>query len=122
MKIMPVRLRITLLFSLLVFIILGIVCGSIYFFSYKSRIQAIEKRLTNRAITTARLLNQSGYFDRRMVGRIDSLTTLSLTNKSVQAFNSQNQRIYDYADSPADTLHITTEMLEDARAQSPYYF
>jgi two-component system, OmpR family, sensor histidine kinase ArlS len=119
---MPVRLRITLLFSLLVFIILGVVCGSIYFFSYKSRIKAIEKRLTNRAITTARLLSQSGYFDRRMVGRIDSLTTLSLTNKSVQAFNSQDQKLYDYADAPADTLHITAEMLEDARAQSSYYF
>jgi two-component system sensor histidine kinase ArlS len=122
MIIMPVRLRITLLFSLLVFIILGVVCGSIYFFSYKSRIKAIEKRLTNRAITTARLLSQSGYFDRRLVGRIDSLTTLSLTNKSVQAFNSQDQKIYDYSDSPADTLHISAEMLEDARAQSTYYF
>jgi two-component system sensor histidine kinase ArlS len=122
MNIMPIRLRITLLFSLLVFIILGVVCGSIYFFSYKSRIKAIEKRLTNRAITTARLLSQSGYFDRRLVGRIDSLTTLSLTNKSVQAFNSQNQKIYDYSDSPADTLHISAEMLEDAKAQSSYYF
>ncbi len=119
---MPVRLRITLLFSLLVFIILGVVCGSIYFFSYKSRIKAIEKRLTNRAITTARLLSQTGYFDRRMVGRIDSLTTLALTNKSVQAFNNLNQRIYDYSDAPGDTLHITTEMLEDARAKSSYYF
>jgi two-component system sensor histidine kinase ArlS len=119
---MPVRLRITLLFSLLVFIILGIVCGSIYFFSYKSRIKTIEKRLTNRAITTARLLSQTGYFDRRMVGKIDSLTTLALTNKSVQAFNSQNQRIYDYSDDPADTLHITNEMLDDARARSSYYF
>jgi two-component system sensor histidine kinase ArlS len=122
MIIMPVRLRITLLFSLLVFIILGIVCGSIYFFSYKSRIKTIEKRLTNRAITTARLLSQTGYFDRRMVGKIDSLTTLALTNKSVQAFNSQNQRIYDYSDDPADTLHITNEMLDDARARSSYYF
>lgn len=119
---MPVRLRITLLFSLLVFIILGVVCGSIYFFSYKSRIKAIEKRLTNRAITTARLLSQSGYFDRRMVGKIDSLTTLALTNKSVQAFNKLNQSIYDYSDAPGDTLHVTSEMLEDARTKSSYYF
>ena len=119
---MPVRLRITLLFSLLVLIILGVVCSSIYFFSYKSRIKAIEKRLTNRAITTARLLSQTGYFDRRMVGKIDSLTTLALTNKSVQAFNKLNQRIYDYSDAPGDTLSITAEMLEDARAKSSYYF
>jgi two-component system sensor histidine kinase ArlS len=119
---MPVRLRIILLFSLLVLFILGIVCSSIYFFSYTSRIEAIQRRLTNRAITTARLLSQSGFFDRQTVERIDSLTTLALKNKSVQAFNYLNEKIYNYSDSPADTLHITAEMLDDARVNQTYYF
>ena len=55
---MPVRLRITLLFSLFAFIILGVVCSSIYYFSYQTRLNGIKTRLTNRAITTARLLSQ----------------------------------------------------------------
>jgi two-component system, OmpR family, sensor histidine kinase ArlS len=119
---MPVRLRITLLFSLLVFIILAVVCASIYFFSSSSRTEAIKTRLTNRAITTARLLSQSGIFDRQMVERIDSLTTLSLQEKSVQAFNFLNQKIYNYSDVPGDTLQVTDEMLDDARVKQSYYF
>ena len=75
---MPVRLRITLLFSLLVFFILSLVCAGIYYFSYEGRIQTIKSRLTNRAITTARLLSQREIFDRDLVRRIDSSTTLSL--------------------------------------------
>jgi two-component system sensor histidine kinase ArlS len=120
--IMPVRLRITFLFSLLVFIILGVVCASVYFFSYTSRIDTIQRRLTNRAITTARLLSHSRFFDRQMVERIDSLTTLSLKNKSVQAFNYLNEKIYNYSDTPSDTLHITNEILDDARTNQIHYF
>lgn len=119
---MPVRLRIMFLFSLLVFIILGMVCTSVYYFSYKSRSQALKTRLTNRAITTAKLLSQSGYFDRQMVERIDSLTTLSLQNKAVQAYNFLNQKIYNYTEAPGDTIHITPEMLDDARVKQTYYF
>lgn len=119
---MPVRLRITLLFSLFVFFILGIVCASVYFFSYTSRIEAIQRRLTNRAITTASLLSQSRFFDRQTVERIDSLTTLALKNKSVRAFNYLNEKIYNYSDAPGDTLHITDAILNDARANQSYYF
>ena len=75
---MPVRLRITLLFTLLVFVILSIVCVGIYYFSYTSRINSINARLTNRAITTARLLSQREIFDFRLIQRIDSFTTITL--------------------------------------------
>lgn len=119
---MPVRLRITILFTILVLIILGIVCSSIYFFSYTSRVQFIKSRLKNRAITTARLLSQAEIFDRVLVARIDSLTTISLKNKSVQAYNRLNREIYTYSDTPGDTLSITNEIIEDARASQTSYF
>ena len=120
---MPVRLRIILLFTLMVFIILGIVCTSIYYFSYQSRTQAIKRRLTNRAITTGRLLSKSEIFDRQLVERIDSLTTISLKDKSVQAYNFLNQRIYNYSDIPGDTLPVTKEILNAAKLKANgYYF
>jgi len=59
---MPVKIRITLLFTLLVVGILTLVCGSVYYFSYINRLKDIRTRLTNRAITTGRLLSQGGYF------------------------------------------------------------
>ncbi|HKP32731.1 MAG TPA: HAMP domain-containing sensor histidine kinase [Chitinophagaceae bacterium] len=119
---MPVRLRITLLFALLVFIILSIVCTGVYYISYTSRVNTIKTRLTNRAITTARLLSQREIFDKQLVQRIDSFTTISLKNKIVQAYDHQNIKIYDYSDVPGDTLMLEQEILEDARKNKSRYF
>ena len=119
---MPVRLRITLLFSLFAFIILGVVCSSIYYFSYQTRLNGIKTRLTNRAITTARLLSQQEIFDKEVVRQIDSLTTISLKRKTVQAYDYQNQRIYTYSDQPGDTIHIDREILNNARVKGNHYF
>src|SRR5688572_16871790 len=120
---MPVRLRITLLFTLMVFIILGIVCIFISFFSHRSRSETIKTRLTNRSITTARLLSTSGLFDRELVQRIDSLTTLALKDKSVQAYNHSGKIIYNYSDKAGDTIPVTPDILNKARLTSNgYYF
>lgn len=119
---MPVRFRITLLFSLFAFVILTIVCGSIYYFSYQSRLNTIKTRLTNRAITTARLLSQRERFDNELVRRIDSLTTISLKAKAVQAYNYQNRKLYSYTDLPNDTLTISGETLDNARVSGTVFF
>lgn len=120
---MPVKLRITILFTLMVFVILGIVCSFIYYFSYKSRRDAIRVRLSNRAITTAKLLSKSEIFDRQLIQRIDSLTTLSLKDKSAQAYNYLNKRIYNYSDIPGDTVAIDKDILDKARLKSNgHYF
>ena len=112
---MPVRLRITFLFSILVFIILGFVCAGIYYFSYTARLNTIKTRLLNRGMTTARLLTQREIFDRELVRQIDSLTTISLVNKTVQAYGFGNRRIYTYSDVIGDTLVINNSLLANAR-------
>ncbi len=120
---MPVKLRITLLFTLMVFIILGIVCVSIYYFSHRSRSDTIKRRLANRAITTARLLSTSDLFDKEEVQQIDSLTTLTLKDKSVQAYNFTGKEIYSYSDKAGDTIPVTPEILNKAKLSSRgYYF
>jgi two-component system, OmpR family, sensor histidine kinase ArlS len=119
---MPVRVRITLIFSLLVFIILSLVCLGIYYFSYQARINNIKTRLTNRAITTARLLSQREIFDRSLIQRIDSSTTLSFKNKIVQAVNYQDRTVYHYSDVPGDTIRLDQEILDDARVKGSVYF
>ena len=119
---MPVRLRITILFTLMVFVVLGIVCSFIYYYSYKSRRDAIRVRLSNRAITTATFLSKSELFDRQLIQRIDSLTTLSLKEKSVQAYNDLDKRIYNYSDLPGDAITIDSDILNKARLKSNGYF
>lgn len=119
---MPVRLRITFLFALLVFFILSIVCGGIYYFSYQSRIDNIRTRLTNRGITTASLLSQREIFDKELIQRIDSSTTISLKNKTVQAYDYQNRVIYRYSDVPGDNMNISEDVLNNARVKGDYFF
>ncbi|MFT3910444.1 MAG: HAMP domain-containing sensor histidine kinase [Ferruginibacter sp.] len=119
---MPIRIRITVLFAVLVMIILGIVCGSTYYFSYQARINTIKTRLTNRAITTAKLLAQKEIFDQKLVQRIDSLTTISLHNKTVQAYDYENRKIYSYSDVAADTLKVDETILDNARVNGRYFF
>jgi two-component system, OmpR family, sensor histidine kinase ArlS len=119
---MPVRLRITILFSLAVFVILGIVCVCVYYFSAASRLDTIQKRLTNRAITTSRLLRQSDVFDPVLVHRIDSLTSMAFKRKSIEVFDRFNKRIYHYSDHPDDAISVQAGILSGAREKSTLYF
>ena len=119
---MGVRFRITLLFASIVLVILLLVCGSVYFFSYKNRITNITTRLTNRAITMARLLSRSEYFDRNLLQKIDSATALSMRNKTIQAYNAADNCIYAYSDLPGDTLLVNNAILDKARNKVNSYF
>ncbi len=119
---MPVRLRITLLFTALVFVILGLVCGGIYYFSYMARVNAIKTRLTNRAITTARMLGQQSVFDQKLVKKIDSFTTIALKNKTVQAYDNYYHKIYNYSDNIGDTFIIDKSILNNAKFDGTWYF
>ncbi|HMK05056.1 MAG TPA: hypothetical protein VK489_12720, partial [Ferruginibacter sp.] len=119
---MPVRIRITILFAVLVMIILGVVCSGVYYFTYTARLKTIKTRLTNRAITTARLLAQKESFTKELVQRIDSLTTISLRNKTVQAYDHENRKIYSYSDRPYDSLPVTKDILDNARINGNYFF
>jgi two-component system sensor histidine kinase ArlS len=119
---MPVKFKITLLFTALVTAILGFVCFSVYYFSSSSRVNTVKTRLTNRAITTARLLTSTQSFTRSMVEQIDSLTTLSLKKKSVIAFDHIGDTIYNYTELPGENLNVPAAVLEDAKVSRSVYF
>jgi signal transduction histidine kinase len=119
---MPVKVRIALLFSLLVVGILTLVCASVYYFSYTNRIQDIQVRLTNRAITTGRLLSQTGVFDQKLIRRIDESTSLAMKDKVVEAYDLTGRMIYRYCDNPADSILVDPETLVRARQRGNIYF
>lgn len=118
---MSISLRITLLFTFLVVTIWAMVCGGIYFFSYKGRIATIKTRLANRAITTARLLQQSEIFNRELIQRIDSSTTLALNRKSVQAY-LYGVPVYYYSEVPGDTIQVEPDLLQETVDKGTVYF
>lgn len=119
---MRIRFRITLLFTLLVILIWGIVCAAVYYISYNSRIATIKTRLTNRAITTAKLINQSEVFDPAFISHIDSSTTLALKRKSVQVYNRQGRSLYHYSELPGDTVGLESNILTRILEKGTVYF
>lgn len=120
---MPVKIRITLLFTLLAWAILTLVCASVYYFSYTNRIKDIQSRLANRAITTGRLLSQTGVSDQGLIRKIDSSTSVAMRDKVVEAYDSMDRRIYWYSDKVADTIRTDRVVIDQARAEkSPIYF
>ncbi len=114
---MPVKIRITLLFTLLVLSILTLVCGSVYYFSYTNRIKDIQTRLINRAITTGRLLGQGGVFDRKLIRKIDASTSVAMKDKVIEAYDSFDKMIYWYSDSPADSIRTDISVIDRVRRE-----
>jgi len=119
---MPVRTRITMLFTLLVMGILLLVCASVYYFSYTNRIQDIQTRLSNRAITTGRLLGQGGISDQKLIRKIDATTSVAMRDKVVEAYDAYDQRIYWYSDNSSDSIHIDKTILDRVRIKDKIYF
>jgi two-component system, OmpR family, sensor histidine kinase ArlS len=119
---MPVKLKITILFTIISALVLALVGGTVYYISSANRINSIKTRLTNRAITTARLLSQPEMFNQETISKIDAVTASALKNKTVQAYNEKNERIYSFSDSYSDTIPVRYNYLEDARANGSSYF
>ena len=119
---MSIRVKITLLFTTIMFLLLSLLCGFIYYLSYTSRIENMKTHLTNRALVTANMLDHPHTFDQKLMNKIDSAIPRSIKNKSIQAYNSHNEKIYAYSDKPADTFTIINDILDEARAKNSVYF
>lgn len=119
---MPVRIKITLLFTMIMFLLLSLLCGVIYYFSYTTRLENIKTHLTNRASTTANMLRQPHIFDKKLMNKIDSTIVRSIKNKSIQAYNIHNESIYVYSDNSNDTIKINNKILDEARANGINFF
>lgn len=119
---MSVRIRITLLFTLLIALVLAIVCVSVYFFSHTLRVNTIETRLTNKVITIGNLLEQSVFFPEKLVSRIDSSTFLSYSNKVTQSYDYNNHKTYEYKEDFRSPITIAPEVLTQARLRGKVFF
>lgn len=119
---MPARIRIAIFFSILVAIILFAVCGSVYYFSCSLRIQTVKTRLTNRAITTGRLLSQPDIFSIQLIERIDSSTSMAYINKVIQVYDYKNNKVYAYSQGAENSIIISEKLLNEARVAGNIFF
>ncbi|HWB25682.1 MAG TPA: HAMP domain-containing sensor histidine kinase [Chitinophagaceae bacterium] len=119
---MPVRIRVTIYFAVIGFVILSLVCTGVYYFSYANREKNFNIRLTNRAVTTAHFLVQTETFNNDLIQKIDAATAVSMTDKTTQAYDLEDRCIYAYSDQPGDTIPVTKDILDEAKLKTYVYF
>ena len=106
---------------MIMFLILSLVCGLIYYYSYQNRLENIRTHLTNRALTTASMLNQPKVFDQNLMLTIDSRVVKSMKNKSIQVYDHNNEKVYNYSDIPGDTIKVNSDILNKARIAKTFF-
>jgi two-component system, OmpR family, sensor histidine kinase ArlS len=119
---MATKLKITLQFTLIIFLLLALLCGTIYYFSNYIRLENIKTQLISRAMTTANMLRQPGVFNESLMNNIDSVMVRPIEQKSIQAYNGDQDRIYSYSDSPGDRILIKDELLDETRDKKIVFF
>ncbi len=119
---MHVRIKITLLFTVIISLLLSVFCVFIYYASDARRLENMKSHLTNRALTTAHMLGQSNVFDQKLMNKIDSITVMALKNKTIQVYDQLNERIYTYSDSVADAIQVKNTILNEARVNNILFF
>lgn len=115
---MPVRLRITLFFTLLACLILMLVGMVVFYISYKGRQERVKERLSLRADYIASFYRQEDVDRGVWIHRIDSLTAAPLRDKEIQVFDGDNQLVYQYKDRPSDAFFaVDPELLQKIREE-----
>ncbi len=118
---MSVRLKITLLFSTIVFLLMAFAFAAIYTVAADKREKHIDARLTNLAITTGNFLSRKELFNPKIISKIDSLTAISFTRKTIKAYDASNQKIYSFNDDEADVVNLQTDKIDDVRKQKKVF-
>jgi two-component system sensor histidine kinase ArlS len=119
---MSVRNKITLLFASIVFLLLSLLCGCIYYFAYNDRAENMRTQLTNAALSAGKMLGQSEIFNGELINKIYSSRVIALKNKTIQAYNENDERVFIYSETSADIIPVAKYILDEARANGSYFF
>jgi len=110
-----IRTRLSVQFALIVGFILIIFSISIYVFSKNYHTNEFYKRLTDKALTTARLLIEVKEVDYDLLKVIDRNSINALYNEKIVIFDYRNKMIYNSLDD--DTITVSVDLLNNIRLE-----
>src|ERR1051325_8486072 len=93
---MSIKLRISVLFALIVTVILLLLNISVYYFSSVDRVNTFKKRLKNRCISTTDMFIHFRNGNLDMLHRMDSIGGATLYEKSVLIQGLSGNKLYSY--------------------------
>jgi len=78
--------------------------------------------LVDRALTTGQLLSQSEIVEQKLIQEINNSTKLALVNKTLDVYDTSNNKIYSYDDNQDDSLILKDGILNKAKTVGTIYF
>lgn len=117
---MKIRNRLTYQFAVIVASILLIFSFAIYYFSELYRKQEFQKRLINKAYTTARLLIRVAEVDERLLRIIDKNNLSALTNEKLTIYGEDNKKLYSSDDDPE--IPFSKSLFEEIKKNKEVFF
>lgn len=112
---MTIRTRLTWQFTIIVATILLLFYLSVYFFYADFRRDEYYTRLTNKALTAARLLIEVHEIDHDLLKIIDRNSYNALHDERIYIFDRKNSLVYSSADDLAQ--EISSELLQEIREE-----
>lgn len=119
---MSIKLRIAASICIFTSIFLLLMGVTVYYFTSLDRRLSFEKRLLSRAVSTAHVYADSIEKKNTILQKIDSAAVASLFAKSVTIINDYDSVLYQYSMLENDELHLSSKILDRARAKESYYF
>src|ERR1044071_8925677 len=118
---MPLKYRITLVYTFIVTIIMLLLCWAIYFYSAQNRVVQFQERLYRKAYSTALLL-KSKQFNTEEVKAINESGNSSLFRKSINVYDAHDNLVFTYRDPDALPLVVNNAVLKTAKQRKKYFF
>ena len=109
---MNIRLRLTILFAVLVASIMLVFSLSVYYLYDQFREQEFNNRLQEKALTTVRLLEDVGGITEELLHAIDRNNLTTMYKEEVTVYDAQNQVVYDSGKEPSP---VTADLLARIR-------
>lgn len=117
---MKIRTRLAARFVLIVAAILISFSTSIYYLSSINREQDFNRRLKNRAVSTAKLLLEVAEVRNDLLKIIDRYTVNALYDERIAIFNDSDSLLY-HSEETGHALHISPALLDSVRAAGILY-
>jgi two-component system sensor histidine kinase ArlS len=118
---MQIKYRITIAYTAIVTVILLLLCGAVYFFSYKDRVTQFQKRLKARALSIAELMKMKE-FDMADIRRINKTAPSLLAVRSIYVFDSTGKAVFADNAQNAEPIAVTPATFRIIDAVKTYFF
>lgn len=119
---MTIRIKITLLFSVLVTVLLLATSFSVYYLSAVERSTVFQQRLSGRAHNASQLFTILGDTSQALLKKIDASNARFFSRKSIRIFSTAKEPLYVFNSQPEDDFSVDPAILNEIIAKKEWAF